>query len=561
LSYTHPAWAVLGIAPTEDKRAIKRAYAAKLKATDVDKDPKAFIALRQALDEATWDSEYLQYAQEDEADVGLLEPETATEIAPISDEEIQPVPLPVADELAPVDDDDDQDEDPSYWRWEPQRQPATEADQERIIELLWSETPVAEIEIELVERTHAILTAEEMENIDHASSIEDWMASIIAQSIPRSDAMGRVAVPHFGWADQVDNWRTRYGVSAAAARFADLEALDRLENTSHQWHDAWVALKQPPPDAYGWKAVSKHRADIIALMASIRYHSPALESELNAEHVALWEAAISGGNTQAAEKSKGFSWWWVFWAVFALFQLARFIGDPATTPPAAPPTVQSEYQQWRAEQLPRVQQWMDANRERIDWLFANQKARGPGLPPCAALDAVASLSSEEYVHCEEAEQIRRPRAPPQLAAPVPAANVQSAQPGSRMVYTSPLWRSEQAPRVQRWMDSHPDELDRLLQPHVAKGGLPSCAKLGAAAGLSAGELTQCRSAEARRIAARIAGDAPIGNPLALPAQPKPQGGASDTSRPVAAGDPCDKPELADLAVCQKVEPVLLPPAQ
>lgn len=320
MSHIHPAWAVLGIAPTEDKRAIKRAYAARLKATDVDKDPKAFIALRQALDEANWDSEYLQYAQDDQAEVGLLEPEAATEIAPISDDEIAPEPEPeiVEEELS--------DEDPTYWRWEPQRQPATEADQERIIELLWSEIPVAEIELELVERTHAILTAEEMENIDHASSIEDWMASIVAQSIPRSDAMARVAVPHFGWADQVDNWRTRYGVSAAAARFADIEALDRLETTSHQWHDAWVALKQPPPDAYGWKAVAKHRADIIALMASLRYHSPALESELNAEHVALWEAAISGGQTRPAKAMGGFSWWWVFWAIFLFAQLARLAG-------------------------------------------------------------------------------------------------------------------------------------------------------------------------------------------------------------------------------------------
>lgn len=320
MSYTHPAWTMLGIAPTEDKRAIRRAYAARLKATDVDADPKGFIALRQALDEATWDSEYLDDG--DQSEVDLLEPEPPHDaIAPITDDEI----APVSNDEDWVRVEDDEDDEPANWRWEPQRQPATEADQERIIELLWGDAPVEQIEVELVERSHAILIAPEMENIDHASGIEDWMASIIAQSIPRSDAMARVAVPHFGWADQIENWRTRYGVAQAAARLGDLEALDRIVRSDHRWHDAWLVLKQPAPDATGWKQVARHRADIIAMMTSIRHHTPALEAELNAGHVALWDAAISGGQAET-KASSGFSWWWVFWAVFIFAQLARLAG-------------------------------------------------------------------------------------------------------------------------------------------------------------------------------------------------------------------------------------------
>ncbi len=330
MSYVHPAWGVLGIEPTEDKRAIKRAYAAKLKATDVEADPQAFIMLRQALEDANWDSDYLPYREDQEVEVALLDPEpepTADALAPISDEEIEP---PTAVSLYKAEDDwisvdIDEDDDPATWRWEPERQPATEAAQERIVQLLWGDAPIAEIEVELVELTHTILTAPEMENIDHASGVEDWMASIIAQSIPRSDAMARVAVPHFGWADQVDNWRTRYGVAQAAARLSDIEALDRLERSEHRWHQAWTLLKQPPPDAVGWKRVAKHREAIIALMASIRHHNPALEAELNVDHVAQWEPAIAGGQ-QVEAKTGGFSWWWLFWAVFVFAQLARLAG-------------------------------------------------------------------------------------------------------------------------------------------------------------------------------------------------------------------------------------------
>lgn len=324
-----PAWRRLGIAPTEDKRAIKRAYAAKLKATDVENDPRAFIELREALETATWEADYLQYQDH----VG--EPETApepgpepVEIEPIRDEElaVAEAPGPVEDEYEP---EDSEHYHPTYWRWEPERQPETEADQERIVELLWGEAPVDDIAVELAERTHKILTSPEMERIDHASAIEDWMASIIAQAIPRADTMARIVVPHFGWEGEGDDWRQRYGVSAAAARFRDLEALDRLARPDHRWHAAWTLLRQPPPDAAEWKRVAAHRAEILALIVSIRHHTPALEHELDANHVAQWEPALAdqAGSTPVEGRTWGIAWyWWVFILLYGFLQLARGIG-------------------------------------------------------------------------------------------------------------------------------------------------------------------------------------------------------------------------------------------
>lgn len=46
------SWERLGLAPTNDKRAIKSAYAQKLKEGNIQSDPEAFQALREALDDA-----------------------------------------------------------------------------------------------------------------------------------------------------------------------------------------------------------------------------------------------------------------------------------------------------------------------------------------------------------------------------------------------------------------------------------------------------------------------------------------------------------------------------
>jgi hypothetical protein len=103
-------WQELGIARTKDAKAIRRAYAARLRAIDPDADPAAFQRLRNAYDNA------LAYSA-----VPQRKPRPATATVP---PEAQPETVAVVD--APAGDDDDEDDYDDSWDEDdakPQREP------------------------------------------------------------------------------------------------------------------------------------------------------------------------------------------------------------------------------------------------------------------------------------------------------------------------------------------------------------------------------------------------------------------------------------------------------
>ncbi len=101
------AWDLLGIEPTQDVRAIKRAYSVQLKTTRPDDDAQAYQALREAYD---WAQHYAKYYvayegdDEDAVDEVLAAPPIAQpaveEEAPVAEPPVVPIPVQVLPESA-----------------------------------------------------------------------------------------------------------------------------------------------------------------------------------------------------------------------------------------------------------------------------------------------------------------------------------------------------------------------------------------------------------------------------------------------------------------------------
>ncbi len=120
------AWQTLGLEPTEDQRAIKRAYAAKLKLIRPADDPEGFQRLREARDEAIFLSEFAGEIEEDayehyEDDDQPNVPVTADAASPALDENsdqdwlaaISPENTPSSKPAHDNDDENDDEEPPA----------------------------------------------------------------------------------------------------------------------------------------------------------------------------------------------------------------------------------------------------------------------------------------------------------------------------------------------------------------------------------------------------------------------------------------------------------------
>ena len=236
------AWAALGLDPTDDRRAVKRAYGTRLKRIDVDADPEAFIALREALETAlAWGAAIPEWE---------AEPQGADPDQAFADDE-PPSPLPPVPLQAPED-----------WEAEPGaawRPPTPGQGSERLQELcavldslLFGEAPadperIAAVGEELIEACRDA-------PVDAAGRIEGWLAAVMAETVPRSDPLIEPAIRGFGW-DRVaagNDYAMEYDVHFLMSRLADREARDRWLRYSGPEHRAVEELMRPGRDRLGW---------------------------------------------------------------------------------------------------------------------------------------------------------------------------------------------------------------------------------------------------------------------------------------------------------------------
>jgi hypothetical protein len=286
MTYGIPFWQELGIEATEDQRDIKRAYASKLKAMDVDADPEAFIALRHARDWALQAAEH-GYAlesvrQEDEADNDNNDGLIWNDLDQDDDEDWQPSP--------------------NWWRVEREEDSQTlTVEQDHAVDdklneiraLLFADQDAPVDPARLHDLTSEIVASPELERVDRHNQVELLLAQTVQWGGNRADPVLFVAADHFDWHSEVSALNQNYFIDHARARLSDIRYRDeQLEYNRHLHHHGWTQLKKAAkrPEWAVW-ATDVFGNDVNGLIQELKARHPSILGEFEPKLIETIEEA------------------------------------------------------------------------------------------------------------------------------------------------------------------------------------------------------------------------------------------------------------------------------
>lgn len=257
-------WQLLGIAPTEENRAIRVAYAARLKAIDPESDPQAFIRLRNAYERV----------------VAAAAPPVATP-APGTLPPLASVDAPADAAPAP-------------------EESAGQRHARAILDLLsngdvgrpWLPPEAQEA---LISHWRALVTDPRMERLDYSDRVERWASALIADTSPLSAPILMLAAERFGWIDADRNVHSNRHLFEIAQRYRLLQLLHMASQPGSRHHSAWVELRRPSDGASRSRPV--HPYIMFELIAAMRYALPQLSETFDPVRLATWELHAEAART------------------------------------------------------------------------------------------------------------------------------------------------------------------------------------------------------------------------------------------------------------------------
>jgi len=365
------AFHVLGLAKTGEVPAIRRAYADRLKAMDIDRDVDGYARLRDARDSALrWAR--MQAAPKEDAPAPLIDVSPVEEASPdppkpqtsswlYSAPQALGTPDPrltttlgesalpldvtrgVAAAQAPA-------EQAIAVTNDPFSQPvllsmAQNADavmpawahEQALRRLLLPDSdgddlPALEGWEEATARGHlkAVLHNAESVSVTAFDEIDNWLARLLCDSWPRSAPLLEQAAHVFGWEGERGQVSERPAVAFLNTRIRGLRFAEKVQVAGHPLHKAWTELTTPAQQGSrrGWFI---KRSDIEQLLAGVRKNFPELEHHFDPWRLALWEPQSASGSKRDWFSNARL----IAIGLILLVQVIRFAMSPSDADPQA----------------------------------------------------------------------------------------------------------------------------------------------------------------------------------------------------------------------------------
>lgn len=327
-------WSVLDIPATRDARAIRSAYAARVKAMDLDADVEGYALLRRARDTALREARTMapeMAAAEPGIDLPAAEPEPLEQGAPALPRWFHAAPALAGEWLAEaalstrLPDPDDtliprltpDLSSPAHdaplrplapGGVDPLAAPLLEGHAQttavdtralqspfaRLAALLDVTTPTGSQPLTDAEEAgalpllDAVLDAIHWSEIGRQTEMETWLAGLLADAWPRSAPLLERATTALGWEQEWGKLDARPTMEYLGARLRGYRFQRKAMRKGHRYHRAWNELVRPGR-AGPLRFLRAGSTDVRGLLAGVRKHFPELEEHFDAERVASWE--------------------------------------------------------------------------------------------------------------------------------------------------------------------------------------------------------------------------------------------------------------------------------
>ncbi|HEU4780744.1 MAG TPA: hypothetical protein VFS58_12755 [Steroidobacteraceae bacterium] len=252
-------WATLGIAPTSDKQALRRAYAARLKVTNPEDDPEGFKKLREAYEFALSLGSYALVDEQERDD------QDSAPCVPLVETAAPPQPPSDATAMA-----------------------LESALMALTHELRHGGEPDARKVQGLLEK---ILDPANLERLDLLQRADESLAELLASSIPRSDPFLALANERLEWDQRLQDTSLSHFASQVVSRIHALGYSEELKSGSGEEASAWARLSAPPNPALRWThafLLNHSSWPELTLIHKLEDEHPELLSELNEDNVRWW---------------------------------------------------------------------------------------------------------------------------------------------------------------------------------------------------------------------------------------------------------------------------------